>query len=673
MFSKFIFTLGVLLTTSSQAQPSETTLAPITVTANPLGNAQVAAPVSTLGGDVLVLRRASSLGETIKGMPGVSSSYFGPNASRPTIRGLDGERVKILNNAGGSLDASALSFDHAVPIDPLIVERIEVLRGPGSMLYGGSALGGVVNALDNRIPKKPVDGVAGSGELRWGGAQRERAGVALVEAGTEKFTLHVDAFGRKTSHLIVPRHMPIQDATTLTETRRVRNSAAQTQGGALGGSLFFDQGYVGLSVDTYDSRYGTVANPDVTIQMRRHHLGLAGEFKLQNNTLLSAVRGQLNTTRYQHEEIEGSGEVGTTFKNSGHEMRFEFDHAPLGKMKGMLGVQLERSNFSALGEEAFVPSTLTQKQAFFMLEQLPWVGGTFSAGARAEQVQVASAGDSNGTEAPQFGAPQKRSFSLGSASVSNLMKLGPQWSLSTALSYTERAPTSFELYANGLHAATGEFELGNAQLRSERGTNLDMSATWKDKHNALRLGVFATYFSRFISLDNIGNTRPQLVNGETEQLPESQFNSVRARLVGIELEGQHRLINQPWTLDLSGKLDLTRSRNLDTRQALPRMAPLRLAVGLEAKHGLYSGKVDAEHHARQTRVPATDAPTDDFTVLNLSVQRRLGFSQKSDGLWFVNLTNLTNTLGYSATSAQTVRGLSPLPGRALKLGFRMGF
>jgi iron complex outermembrane recepter protein len=673
MFSKFIFAMGFLLVTSSQAQSSETTLAPVTVTANPLGNAQVAAPVSSLGGDDLVLRRASSLGETLKMMPGVSSSYFGPNASRPTIRGLDGERVKILSNAGSSLDASALSFDHAVPIDPLIVERIEVLRGPGSMLYGGSALGGVVNALDNRIPKKPVEGVAGAVELRLGGAQRERAGVALVEAGTEKFTWHVDAFGRKTSDLTVPRHTPMEGDTALPQTRRVRNSAAQTQGGALGGSLFFDQGYVGLSVDSYDSHYGTVADPGVSIQMKRHHLGLAGEFKPQNNALLNAVRGQVNTTQYQHEEIEGSGAVGTTFKNSGHEVRFEFDHVPMGNMKGMLGVQLERSSFSALGEEAFVPATLTQKQALFMLEQLPWVGGTFSAGARAEQVQVDSAGDANAAEASKFGAPQKRRFMLGSASVSNLMKLGAQWSFSTALSYTERAPTSFELYANGLHAATAEFEVGRAQLGPERGTNLDVSATWKDKHSSLRLGVFATYFSSFISLDNIGNTRLQVVDGEIKNLTETQFNAVRARLAGIELEGQHRLINQPWTLDISGKLDLTRGRNLDTHQALPRIAPLRLSVGLEAKHGLYSGKVGVEHHARQTRVPATDVPTDDFTVLNLSVQRRLSFSEKSDGVYFVKLTNLTNTLGYSATSVQTVRGLSPLPGRALALGLRVGF
>ncbi len=672
MFSKFVF-FGAVFAASSQAQSADTTLAPITVTANPLGNAELALPVSTLGGDALVLRRASSLAETLKGMPGVSSSYFGPNASRPTVRGLDGERVKILSNGGASLDASTLSFDHAVPIDPLIVERLEVLRGPGSMLYGGSALGGVVNALDNRIPKKPVDGVKGSAELRVGGAERERAGAFLLEAGTEKFTWHVDAFGRKTSHLSVPAYVPIEGEAQLPQTRRVRNSDAQTQGGAVGGSLFFDQGYVGLSLDTYDSHYGTVASPDVRIDMKRHHLGLAGEFKPKNNGWLRAVRAQANGTRYQHEEIEGDGAVGTTFKTSGHDMRFEFDHAPVGSLKGMFGVQLEGVKFSALGEEAFVPSTRTHKQALFVLEQLPWAGGVFSVGARAEQVQIKSTGDPVLTDEPQFGPAQSRHFAMGSASVSNRFELNPQWSVSSSLGYSERAPTSFELYANGLHAATGTFEVGNAQLGPERGIQFDVATQWKSKHHSFRLGLFANHFSRFISLDDVGNTRSETLDGVTQTFPESRFNPVRARLAGIELEGQRRLVSQPWTLDLSGKLDLTRSRNLDTYQALPRIAPMRLTLGLEAKHGLWLAKMEAEHHAKQTRVPASDTATESFTLLNLSVQRRMGFSEKADGLWFVKLNNLTNTLGYSASSHQTVRVLSPLPGRALKVGLRVGF
>ena len=225
-------------TASAQTAPAvpTTVLSDVVITGNPLRSATSPAPVSVLSGDELVLRRAGSLAETLNSLPGVSSSWFGPNANRPIVRGLDGERVRVLSNAGASLDASTLSFDHSVPIDPLFVERIEVLRGPGALLYGGSAVGGVVNALDNRIPKAPVEGVAGAAEMRIGGAESERGGAALVEAGNGRFAIHVDAFGRRTSDLRVPDHTPIEAGAPLDRTDRVRNSAARTSGGSLGGS-----------------------------------------------------------------------------------------------------------------------------------------------------------------------------------------------------------------------------------------------------------------------------------------------------------------------------------------------------------------------------------------------------------------------------------------------------
>ena len=188
------------------------------------------------------MRRGSSLGETLDGLPGVSSTYFGPNANRPVIRGLDGDRVRILSNAGASLDASSLSYDHAVPIDPLIVDRIEVLRGPGALFYGGSAVGGVVNALDNRIPRAPLTGLSGSAEVRLGGANRERGGAAVLETGNGQFAVHADVFGRDTSDQRVPRYTPVEDGEPLGRSSRVRNSASETRGGSLGGSLFFGDG-----------------------------------------------------------------------------------------------------------------------------------------------------------------------------------------------------------------------------------------------------------------------------------------------------------------------------------------------------------------------------------------------------------------------------------------------
>ena len=285
---------------AAPAPPKVTTLNEVVVTGNPLRSTELAAPVSVLSGDELVLRRAGTLGETLNGLPGVSSSYFGPNANRPVIRGLDGDRVRVLSNAGASLDASSLSFDHAVPIDPLVVERIEVLRGPGALLYGGSAVGGVVNALDNRIPKEALNGISGAAEVRFGGAERERGGAALVEAGNGRFAIHADVFGRETSNLKVPRYTPVEGGVALDPTERIRNSAARSRGGALGGSLTFERGYLGLSADTYDSRYGVVAVPDVLIRMKRDHVGVAGELR-DIDGAIRTLRVQFNDTRYRHD------------------------------------------------------------------------------------------------------------------------------------------------------------------------------------------------------------------------------------------------------------------------------------------------------------------------------------------------------------------------------------
>ncbi len=655
----------------------------VIVTGNPLGSSEIASPVSVLAGDALVIKRASTLGETLNGMPGVSSTSFGPNAARPVIRGLDGDRVRILSNAGASLDASSLSYDHAVPIDPLIVERLEVLRGPGALLYGGSAVGGVVNALDNRIPKERLNGMSGVAELRFGGAERERGGAALVEAGNGQFAAHVDVFGRNTSDLAVPRYVPVEDGIALPSTTRVRNSASSTRGGAAGASVFFGPSRVGVSLDTYDSTYGTVVEPDVVIKMKRDHFALSSEFKGLTGPF-SAVRLQFNNTRYQHQEVNGQGEVGTTFKTSGNELRAEAEHVAWGSLRGVWGMQLEDVAFSALGDEAFVPTTRTQKQGIFALEELSWAGGLLSAGLRTERAQVDSEGDADPSQ-PKFGDALQRKFSLRSASLANVAKLNALWTLTGTLSHSQRAPTSFELYANGVHAATGTFERGDVGLSAERSNNLDVALRWKSGADHLSLGMFAAQFSNFISLEASGATVQEPDGqGGFNNFPEYLFKPVRARLNGVEVEGQKRLLtrgpseasrgsNGAFTLDLSGKLDYTRAVNLDTSEPLPRVAPLRISLALEAASGPWAARAEVNHSSRQSRVPSTDVPTAGYALVNFSVTRRFTVLGQSDALWFFKLNNAGNTLAYSAGAIPSVRDLSPLAGRSFKTGVRLVF
>lgn len=655
---------------SAPASPPSTTLDPVVITGNPLRSSVFAPPASVLKGEELVLRRGTSLGDTLSGLPGVASSYFGPNANRPTIRGLEGDRVRVLSNAGASVDASSLSFDHAVPIDPLLVERVEVLRGPGALLYGGSAVGGVVNALDNRIPRLRLDGLSGTAEARLGGAERERSAAALVEAGNGRVAVHADAFGRQTSDLAVPRFTPVVGGVSLEPTTRVRNSAARTEGGALGGALTFAAGHLGVSADTYASTYGTVADPDLRIRMKREHLGISAEHRDLGGAL-KEVRLQLNDTRYRHDEVEPGGAIGTTFRSSGTEARIEATHAPLGSLRGVVGAQLEDVDFAALGDEAFVPSTRTRRRAVFVLEETSWPLGVLNAGARIEQVRVASDGDADAVT-PRFGAPASRRFALRSVSLGSVYPLDARWSLSSSYSASERAPTSFELFANGLHAATAAVERGDPGLGKERGQNLDLALAWKTGADAFRVGVFSARFSRFISLEATGANVTAPGGNATDTFAEYVFRPVRARLHGVEIDGRRRVVDGTWTLDVSGKVDYTRATNLDSGEPLPRVAPLRARVALHTATGPWSGQFETEHAARQARVPGTDSATAGYTLFNLALTRRLS-AGAVDSLWYVKLVNVGDKLAYSASTAATVRGLAPLPGRGLKAGLRLTF
>ena len=184
-------------TTTPANPPAATTLAPIFVTANPLGNTELVAPTTQLSGDALTRRQADSLGETLNGLPGVSTTTYGPMVGRPIIRGMDGDRIRLLQNGVAAYDASSLSYDHAVPQDPLSIERVEIVRGPAALLYGGNAVGGVVNTIDNRIPREAIEGVTGALDARYGGANSVRAGAAQIEGGSGGFAFHVDAFDRE--------------------------------------------------------------------------------------------------------------------------------------------------------------------------------------------------------------------------------------------------------------------------------------------------------------------------------------------------------------------------------------------------------------------------------------------------------------------------------------------
>jgi iron complex outermembrane receptor protein len=648
---------------SAPAAEAETT---IVVTGNPLGRDTLTQPASSLAGDGLLQRRAGTLGDTVDGLPGAAASRFGPNSSRPVIRGLDGDRIRLLDNGGATVDASSLSFDHAVALDPLVAERIELLHGPAALLYGGNATGGVVNSIDNRIPRvAAAEALSGRAEVRLGGAADERSGALVLDGGQGGLAWHADAFGRRTSDLRTPRFVPTQNGQALPAADRVRNSAAEGSGGAVGLSAVDDRGYLGLSVDGYRNRYGVTVEPDVLIDLRRERVALAGE-RRRLDGWFDQVSLNASATRYRHQELEGNGEVGTTFSSRGEDFRLQARHVALGPWRGVLGVQAEGLRFSALGEEAFVPGTRTRSQAAFWLEEAQFGPWALQAGLRGERVRIDSDGDAE-ADTPRFGAAQSRRFSPASASLAATWQLGKAWSLAFSAGHTERAPAFYELYANGLHVATAAFERGDPTLGLERSGHLGAGLAWQRGPDHLKLNVYRTRFSRFISLAASGETAE---TDDGEPVPVYRFEPVRARFQGVELEGRWRALQQPWRLDLSLVADAVRATDVDSGQPLPRIAPARLQLGADLAQGPWTLGLGLRHAARQNRVSPDDEPTPSSTVWNLWASWRLPLAQQRITA-FLRLDNLSNQLVYNATAVPTIRGLAPQGGRALTAGLRV--
>ena len=645
------------------AEESNIDLAPVSVTGNPLGVGadDLVVPVKVLNGRELSLQRAGTIGETLSTIPGVSSTGFGPNVGRPIIRGLDAERVRIMQNGVGILDASSLSFDHAVSIDPLVIEQIDVVRGPAALLYGGSAIGGVVNAIDNRIPKDKVDGISGRAEARFGGAENQRNGGAVVDVGNGKFAIHADAYKRKTDDMDIPgfavsKRKNEADGTPRENHGRLVNSRSDGDGGAIGASLTFDNGYAGFSYADLNNNYGTVAEEAVKIDMKSQRWDLSSELKDLGN-VINRVKFRMAHTDYKHVELE-DGIAGTTFKNRGIEGALEAGHAKIGNMQGVVGVQFQNTYFETLGDEAFIPKTHTVSTGVYIYEDLPLTGLIeplkLSFGARVDDVSIRSAGGGS------FGTPSKKSFKPNSYALGGLYTFNSHWSLATNLSHNERAPSNLEIFANGPHLATGQFEVGDSSLEKERSNGIDVQVRWKAGKDSFSFGAYYTRFSNFIGLFDTGNI--DVGTG----LPIAQFSAVPAVFKGLEMEGKFGITdNLAWTM----RGDYVRATNKATDAPLPRIPPLRLGAGLQYQKNAFGARLDVLRAFQQSRVDAFELPTDGYTSVNAMATYKL--PTKLNVELFAKASNLLNEEIREHTSI--LKDISPAGGRALLMGVRADF
>ncbi|OZI60961.1 TonB-dependent receptor [Bordetella genomosp. 11] len=663
----------------SAVEPAPTpavTLPTVIITGNPLGSTEVAAPTTVLEGTGLDLRRADTLGQTLNGLPGISTTTYGPMVGRPIIRGMDGDRIRIMNNGLGSIDASSLSFDHAVPLDPMTADRIEIVRGPAALLYGGNAVGGVVNVIDGRIPTEPVQGIHGQVQGDWGGANDSRSGAVQVEGGDGNFAIRADAFGRKTDELRIPGFarsaaLRAQDDPGTDEPRgRLPNSDGSVHGGGLGLAWTGDSGYAGLSYSGYDSDYGSVAEDTVRLKMRQERFGATGKIEDLDGPFKS-VRFDFAYTDYRHREVD-DGVTGTTFKNHGYEARIEAQHRDLGPLHGALGIQVSQSRFSALGDESLVPTTNTDSFALFDLEQWDVTDRlNLSVGGRMEYTRLTpSAG---GIE--KFDAASQRDFTAGSLALGAIYKLDSVWSLAANGSYTERAPTFYELYANGPHDATGQYLIGDPALNKERSFSADLGLRFKEGPHHGSVGVFYSHFRNYItevntglSVDDEGNVVPP---GSDDALSQAIYRGVPADFFGFEAESSFRVLDRgAHKLDLLLSGDYTNARNSDTGEPLPRIPPLRLGFGLDYAYGAWGAGVSFTKAFAQHRHPDNDDSTDGYYKLDADLTYSFRVD-KTQWQAYLRGTNLTNQEIRYATSV--LRDIAPEGGRAVMVGLRGSF
>lgn len=627
--------------------------------------------VDILKRDELDQAPAGGLGDVLAGVAGVRSSAFGPGASRPVIRGLSGPRVLVLANGLGQVDASALSPDHAVATDPQEAERIEVLRGPSALAYGGSAIGGVVNIIDDRIADAPLAGVQGrllaSGSSVDDGWQTSGA----LRAGVGNWVLSLDGVRRKTEDYEVP---------TAPESRRMTESEGEAWGGPVSGkventftdlkvygagvSYVGDRGYLGLSVKRTETDYGVPGHAHehdhahdgeyehdeaeeaaVAIDLKQTRYDLRGEYRIDLGPF-ETVRFAGGYADYTHKELEDD-EIGTQFFSEGWEGRLELIQPNRNGWQGALGFQALKRDFEAVGEEAFVPPTKTTEFGVFTLQRYDQDRWGMEGGLRLETRKL---------ESPS----EERDFTAISGSLGGFIRPADGWFFALSGSRTERAPSQEELFADGPHPATRAYERGDADLDAEVSYSLDLTGHYGAGAWDVDAHVFAAKYEGFIDL------RPTGDEDEDSHLPIHQFVQTDATFYGAELEGSYRLWEdgaRSFRLEASadyvhGKTDLGPPA---------RIPPWSVAGRGVFEGGWWTGRLEVRRVGGQDRVAEFELPTDGYTMLNASLAFRP--LKDRDFRVFVEGRNLTDV--EAREHASFLKDIAPLPGRNVRVG--MGY
>ena len=644
----------------------------LVVTASPLDRTlfELVQPATVLKDKELMLNLAPTLGETLSGQAGVSATSFGPGASRPIIRGLGDDRLRVLQNGTSVLDVSNVSPDHAVAADPLTVRSVEVVRGPATLLYGPNTVGGVVNVIDDRIPEKRVSGIDGSLDSRYGSAEDLRSIAGAVNFGAGPFAFHLDGFTRESDDIEIPgfarsERLRAEDPQPHEAYGTLPNSFTESSGAAAGGSYIWDHGFVGISYSGIDSLYGTVAEEDVTIDLHQRRWDLRGAFNEPANGI-KEINYKFGHTDYEHTEFEGV-ETGTRFEIDGFNARSEVLHQPLHGFEGAVGVEIQRNDFSALGEEAFLPPVENQASSLFAFEEIQLDRFTLQFGGRYDY-------QTNET------AALDRDFNAFSTSAGVVYNPTEDYAVAMTVGYSQRPPNYVELFADGPHVATGTFEIGDPDLDTEDSLSLDLSLRKQTGRFTGSISGFYYRFQDFIANQPTGLTDP--VDG----LPVYNYEAIGANFYGGEFEATVHLLESvkfpaptakspapaapEQQLDLIFLADYVRAEDRANGEALPRIPPFRSTLALDYQIDGIGVRLEGQWCARQGDTADNELPTDSYFLLSAGLDYTFTTGEVTTTL-FVKGVNLFDQEARPSTSY--LKDIAPLAGRGVVVGLRADF
>jgi len=644
----------------------------IIVTGSPIAHPEHESIIaaSVLTEEDLAKRGEASIGELLRREPGVSSTFFGPAASRPVIRGLSGDRVSVLDAGIGSIDASSVSDDHAVAVEPATAERIEIVRGAATLYYGSSAAGGVVNVFDGRIPNNVPEGGVDGGlrtSLSSTDDSVEAAGgfdVKLGSLGAADLVLHADGFYRNTDDYEIPgfaeseRRRALEAGGDEEEEAFgvVENSDLETKGGSLGGSLIFENGFIGLSGKITRSNYGVPGAHEegdggeeeaVRIDLEQERFDLMGEWNSEF-LIFETTKIRVGYADYIHQELEGA-EIGTTFKNEGYEGRIEFLEKEFGNFRGASGVQFKHRDFEAIGDEAFTPPNITDQFGVFTVRE--YETGNF-------HVQLAGRYEHTNTEARSVGL--EREFDAFSVSAGFGVEPSDNLFFGVNLLRTERTPAPEELFSDGPHLATNAFEIGDPTLGKETARGVETSLHGELGGVSLTVNGFYTDYKDFIAL---------IPNGDEEDgLPVFTFAANDAVFKGFEALAEADLFSVA-AFDVTGsaQIDYVRAKFKGDGGDVPRIPPLRSIIGMEATSPHLDLRGEVELADAQNNISAFELPSDSYALVNLAATWRPGGEDHGLSVQ-LRADNVTNEDARLHTSF--LKEVAPLPGRNIKLTLR---